>query len=829
MRIRRVFGIAFLGFAALLCGCGGGNGGGTTPPNSTITSVTASCSPSSILTSQTSTCTATVTGTGAYSSSVNWSVSPSSIGTISSTGVFTPSGTGTATITATSTQDATKSGSTKVTITDLAPKFASIAPASGYAGGGTAFTITGTNFRSGATVTMGGTSALSVSVVNATTITALAPAHATGTADVVITNSDTSSVTGTSAFNFTANAIPTVSGTSPASVLAGSSDTTISITGTGFTEQSKAYFDGIAINTSFVSSTQLSAQLPAQHLAFAHLARLSVTNPAPGGGTSDAGAAFTAGPNMPSARYGQTTTVLQDGRILVCGGADGNSVTSSAAIYDPSTNKFTAVGSMTAPRYRHTATLLSNGKVLITGGELSVVIYGGTVTGGLSTAEIFDPVSGTFSAISNMQRGRTRHTATLLSTGKVLLVGGDGYAEYMGIQPHIFTELFDPATNTFSAGPQPAYDRMGQSAISLKDGTVLILGGIGILSSDSLTSAESYNPTTNSFTAVGSMLYGRSLPAATLMSDGRVFVAGGMSDTGVVGSVEIYDPTSQKFSLGGQLIPAVLRENATLLADGRIIVAGGVDNTYSYSSAQIFDPTKGAFSAIPDMNHQRYFASSILLASGNVLIIGGTDNGSEGLSSTEIFSSANLASEYLLPIQNPTPEITSTSPAAPVVGDILTINGTGFNNTTEIWINGNSIQYMAVSPTQMSIPLPTTYGQYSFSVLNPAPGGGQSNFQQIAHVSLVAAPSDPNWLPSSVHELQITVLGGGSPTFNIREGSNCGTINSNVTSNNVPVCVSCSYSTPVTSEICHLDFASTIDSTATHYFSELINHYVAKG
>ena len=103
--------------ALLASGCGGSsggsNGGGGTPG---ISSVTVACSPGSINPNQTSTCTPTVSGTGSYSSSVTWSVSPASIGTVSSAGVFTPSGTGTATITATSTEDSSKSGNATVTV-----------------------------------------------------------------------------------------------------------------------------------------------------------------------------------------------------------------------------------------------------------------------------------------------------------------------------------------------------------------------------------------------------------------------------------------------------------------------------------------------------------------------------------------------------------------------------------------------------------------------------------------------------------------------------------------------------------------------------------------
>jgi hypothetical protein len=94
------------------CGGGGGNsGGGTQQP--TITSVTVTCTPTSVQTGQTSQCSATVSGTGSYTSAVNWSATG---GAVTTAGVFTPSTSGTATITATSAQDATKSGSASVTV-----------------------------------------------------------------------------------------------------------------------------------------------------------------------------------------------------------------------------------------------------------------------------------------------------------------------------------------------------------------------------------------------------------------------------------------------------------------------------------------------------------------------------------------------------------------------------------------------------------------------------------------------------------------------------------------------------------------------------------------
>ena len=82
----------------------------------TISGVTVTCSPTSILTTQTATCIPNATGTGNYNSAVSWSVSPSSIGSVSNAGVFSPASSGTATITATSTEDPTKSGDATVAV-----------------------------------------------------------------------------------------------------------------------------------------------------------------------------------------------------------------------------------------------------------------------------------------------------------------------------------------------------------------------------------------------------------------------------------------------------------------------------------------------------------------------------------------------------------------------------------------------------------------------------------------------------------------------------------------------------------------------------------------
>jgi hypothetical protein len=107
--------LAAVGCLLMAVACGGGSNNNTT---STITTVGASCNPTAITAGQTSTCTATVSGTGSFSTTVSWTAS--GFGTITPAGgIFTASSvpfTQQVTITATSTQDTTKSGSTTITV-----------------------------------------------------------------------------------------------------------------------------------------------------------------------------------------------------------------------------------------------------------------------------------------------------------------------------------------------------------------------------------------------------------------------------------------------------------------------------------------------------------------------------------------------------------------------------------------------------------------------------------------------------------------------------------------------------------------------------------------
>lgn len=159
-----------------------------------------------------------------------------------------------------------------------APTVNTITPNSGTTAGGTAVTISGTNFLSGASVRFGGVVATNVTVTNTTSITATTPAHAAGTVNVTVTNPDNQSVTLTSGFTYNAppSSAPTVSAVSPGSgPTAGG--TSVTISGTNFVSGASVRFGGTsATNVSVTSSTSMTATIPAHR---AGAVNVVVTNP----------------------------------------------------------------------------------------------------------------------------------------------------------------------------------------------------------------------------------------------------------------------------------------------------------------------------------------------------------------------------------------------------------------------------------------------------------------------------------------------------------------------------------------------------------------------
>jgi Galactose oxidase, central domain len=343
-----------------------------------------------------------------------------------------------------------------------------------------------------------------------------------------------------------------------------------------------------------------------------------------------------------AARVLHTETLLPNGQVIVAGGFSYSCVDLQSQLivdradqYDPATGVFQFVANVT--RSGHTATLLPNGDLLFLGGYTTIVPSGPNVNPvtpvPAATAEILKAGTGTIQPASEMSIARAGHTATLLQDGRILITGGYTPLPYEPPFSDITSsaELYDPVSGTSSPVGSMSVARANHFAILLLNGKVLIIGG----------SAELYDPSTNSFTPTGSPTLQVGLPGstATLLPDGRVLLAGGwILDPSYypyvsVDTAELYDPATGQFTTAGKMTIARSSHTATLLPNGTVLIAGGLtsaptpnDDEPPTGATEIFDPQTNTFSPGHAMKTPHEGHTATLLLDGTILFVGGSWN-----------------------------------------------------------------------------------------------------------------------------------------------------------------------------------------------------------
>src|SRR5438094_3935708 len=244
-------------------------------------------------------------------------------------------------------------------------------------------------------------------------------------------------------------------------------------------------------------------------------AELSVSLPA-----QATGGTWTATGNLHSApRADHTATLLPDGQVLVAGGGNDDTNMASAQLYHPAIGMWQRIGNMNHERRRHTATLLPNGQVLVAGGTPCGDIIGDCPPGPRGSAELYDPITRTWTDTGSFAIERWYHTATLLPNGQVLVAGGQAGNPRNPGENQTTAELYDPATGMWTTTGSMSIAHSHHTATLLPTGQVLVAGGY---SGSNALSAELYDPATGVWTPTGSLPGGRWDHTATLLPTGQV-------------------------------------------------------------------------------------------------------------------------------------------------------------------------------------------------------------------------------------------------------------------------------------------------------------------
>jgi hypothetical protein len=541
------------------------------------------------------------------------------------------------------------------------------------------------------------------------------------------------------------NPVPRITAISPDAANAGSGPFTLLVNGVNFVANSVVRFNGIDVPTTFVTNSQLTAAVPSSLVAGGGIAPVTVFNPAPAGGTSNAvnfaisnpvPAITSVNPTQVTAGSGPVTLTIQGSGFVP------NSIVRVNNADHPKT--FVSANQLT--------TTLSPEEVLM-GGVLHITVFNVTPGGGTSndvTVAVTNPVpdltllvpssvavgSGPFTLKVNgtgfvpgsvvLWNGTARPTTFVNSTQLTIPVS----AADLTIVTNVTVTVMNPAPGGGTSGPlqfrvtaqaNPTPILLGLSpnaVVAGSAGFTLRVDGENFVPNAVVNWNGSPRPTT----FISSVELQAQISAADVANQGTavVSVANPSPGGGTSNSLNfIINPPNPVPHLTG-LVPTVVAAGGpgfTLTVNGTGFVPGAVVNFNGSPRQTSFFSASQVFAQLSAADVANVGTATITVT--NPAPGGGASNG----------LTLSISS-----IQNPVPTLTALSPGSAVAGDptfTLTVNGSNFVPGAVVLFNGNPRPTTFVSPTQLTAQISDTDvangGTADVKVLNPAPGGGTSN------------------------------------------------------------------------------------------------------
>ncbi|HEX4622255.1 MAG TPA: kelch repeat-containing protein, partial [Myxococcaceae bacterium] len=373
--------------------------------------------------------------------------------------------------------------------------------------------------------------------------------------------------------------------------------------------------------------------------------------------------------------------------------------------------------------------------------------------------------------------GRLGESATLLTDGRVLAVGGEINVQGAAASS---AEIFDSAKSAWVAAAPMAQARAWHTATMLRNGSVLVVGGSnGMVTA--LASSELFDFDTASWVDAGVLAVPVAFHTATLLADGTVLVVGR-------GAFQIFTSSPPGWSASA-MAPFFKQHTATLLRNGNVLVVGGLDALNQPSGlAQIYDPVHHTWTAVAGLATPRFAHTATLTPGGEVAVVGGFDgNFTNELATTEMFN-VQAQTWTTLPSQLPIP---AAEQSATLIADghLIAAAGMGPNgplsdaNRLDLTQSWNWVP--SLWPTvylQAATVLPTgrvlTVGGQTLSAAGTLPDGGTppdagqlppSNvsgiFDVFCHAVTARKPmASPRWLHTAtlLPDATVLVVGGSS-------------------------------------------------------------------